>query len=122
MDLPDAPSVPLSVKLAGLWAANKPLCIFLIILAVLLVLGIIFVIVWFAIIVPKRNAQNNETAKIETVSTVAITGPTSSTPSGTTSTSTSGTSSGTGTGTTGTTGTATGTTAASHFLKLRHHQ
>ena len=59
MDIPDGPSVPLSVKFEALWTANKPLAIFLIVLAVLLILGIIFVIVWFAIIVPKRNAKEN---------------------------------------------------------------
>ncbi len=59
VDMPAAPSVPLSAKLALLWVDNKPLAIFLIILAILLVLGIIFVIVWFAIIVPNRNKSQN---------------------------------------------------------------
>lgn len=40
----------LSEQIAFLWASNKPLAIALIVIAVLLVAGIIFLIVWFAFV------------------------------------------------------------------------
>ena len=67
VDVPSVPSVPspdgLGAKLALLWLTNKPLAIFLIFLITALILGIIFVIVWFAVIVPNQN-KNNQTAKV----------------------------------------------------------
>jgi hypothetical protein len=63
----DGPSIPDSnsctAKLALLWIQNKPLAIFLIFLVTALILGIIFVIIWFAVIVPGKN-KNDETASV----------------------------------------------------------
>lgn len=42
-------------KFGKLWLENKPLAIFLIFLITALILGIIFLIVWFAVIAPNRN-------------------------------------------------------------------
>ena len=57
--LPSAPEVPspgLAAKFGMLWLTNKPLAIFLILLFILLILGIIFAVVWFLVIAPKRAA------------------------------------------------------------------
>ena len=107
-DLPDAPSVPLQVKLANMWVNNKPLAIFLIVLAILIILGIIFLIIWFAVIVPNRN-KNNDQYQEQTVksSQVEVVPP----PAGNGS-------SGTTTQTTTRTEIAADT---SHYLALRHH-
>jgi hypothetical protein len=55
----DGPAPPenagCGAKLAYLWLTNKPLAVFLIFLLTALVAGIIFVIVWFAFIVPNQN-------------------------------------------------------------------
>lgn len=56
----DGPSIPpqnagFGAKFAYLWITNKPLAIFLIFLLTVLIAGIIFVIVWFALIVPNQN-------------------------------------------------------------------
>lgn len=55
----DGPSVPApdgcGAKLAFMWINNKPLAIFLIFLITALIAGIIFVIVWFAFIVPNQK-------------------------------------------------------------------
>jgi len=57
MEAPKVPDAPLSVRL-GLWyAENKVLAIVLLVLIILLVLGLIFALVWFLVIVPKRNAD-----------------------------------------------------------------
>ena len=62
----DGVSVPdpngCGAKFAQLWITNKPLAIFLIFLITALIAGIIFVIVWFAVIVPNQN-KNDKTAK-----------------------------------------------------------
>lgn len=55
--LPSGPDVPLTVKFGQLWVTNKPLFILIATLISLLILGIIFAIVWFAIILPKRRAN-----------------------------------------------------------------
>ena len=53
----DGPAVPdpnsCGAKFGKLWLENKPLAIFLIFLITALILGIIFLIVWFAVIAPK---------------------------------------------------------------------
>ena len=53
----DGPAVPdpnsCGAKFGKLWLENKPLAIFLIFLITALIFGIIFLIVWFAVIAPK---------------------------------------------------------------------
>lgn len=93
--------VGLCEKLGILWYTNKPLAIFLALLATIIVAGIVFCIVWF-LILPHQAAQSSSSAPSGTVSS-------STSPSGTTtSTSTS-------------TPAPTSTTTTSHaaFLHLR---
>jgi len=63
----DVPSIPepdsYTAKFALLWVQNKPLAIFYIFLITLLILGIIFLIVWFTLIAPKQNKQTPKTLK-----------------------------------------------------------
>jgi hypothetical protein len=44
-----------TAKLGYLWLTNKPLFIFIVFLTTALVGGLIFLIVWFAIIAPNQN-------------------------------------------------------------------
>lgn len=67
--LPSAPEIPspgLAAKFGMLWLTNKPLAIFLIILFILLILGIIFAVVWFLVIAPKRAATKNSSTPAST--------------------------------------------------------
>ena len=60
VDAPDVPSADIGCcgKLALLWATNKPLAIFLLVIAFIINLGIIFLIVYFLIIKPKQDKSN----------------------------------------------------------------
>ena len=62
--------VPLSVKLGKMWVENKPLFILMVVGTSLLILGIIFCIVWFLVIVPNKNKNNEETTKVQAAVTV----------------------------------------------------
>ena len=54
-NLPSAPSVPLKVKIATMYAQQPAKLILIIVAIILLILGIIFVIIWFAVIEPNQN-------------------------------------------------------------------
>lgn len=54
--VPDAPSVPLKVRVAAMYAENPCKVIAIIVIVILLILGIIFVIIWFAVIEPNQNS------------------------------------------------------------------
>lgn len=45
-------------KFAYIWLTNKPLAIFLIFLITALIAGIVFLIVWFAVIAPNKNKND----------------------------------------------------------------
>lgn len=78
MDKKDVPEVGCCNKLGALWFTNKPLCIFLALLATIIVAGIIFCVVWF-IILPHKAAQTASPAPSAAVSASTPTAPSTST-------------------------------------------
>lgn len=62
----DVPQPTLSMKLAALWATNKPLVIGIIVGIVLLIAAIIFLIVFFVVIKPGHAASSPVVASTTT--------------------------------------------------------
>ena len=52
---PDMPSVPLKVRLAQMWVEQPWKIVLIVVAIVLLILGIIFIIIWFTVIEPNRD-------------------------------------------------------------------
>ena len=52
---PDVPSVPLKVRLAQMWVEQPWKIVLIVVAIVLLILGIIFIIIWFTVIEPNQN-------------------------------------------------------------------
>ena len=52
---PDVPSVPLKVRLAQMWVEQPWKIVLIVVAIVLLILGIIFIIIWFTVIEPNRD-------------------------------------------------------------------
>lgn len=51
-------------KISNLWATNKPLAIFLLILITLINLGVIFLLLWFFVINKNQAAQSESTSSV----------------------------------------------------------
>jgi len=103
-------------RLGHLWLTNKPLAIFLIFLLTALIAGIIFLIVWFAVIAPNKN-KNDETATVaEASATYTLTPPADSTSSATPAPASTAPAADTSTSASTTT-----PAKAAHFMRLRHN-
>lgn len=55
---PSMPSVPLKVRIAQMWVEKPAQLIAIIVGIVLLILGIIFIIIWFTVIEPNQHKNN----------------------------------------------------------------
>lgn len=51
---PEVPSPPLKVRIAMMWAEQPAKLILILVAIILVILGIIFVIIWFAVIEPNQ--------------------------------------------------------------------
>ena len=63
MEAPSIPEPTLGQKLSLLWETNKPALIAIIVLITLIFFGIIFCIVYFAIIKPNQHHDDSSTEK-----------------------------------------------------------